>query len=325
MVKLGDFGIARVLNATTELAKTACGTPYYMSPEICDNKAYNDKSDVWSMGCLLYEMATLKCPFDARDMRGLIIKILRGAYPPLPRTFSSDLSGLVGKCLERQPSKRPSVNELLALPLIRKRIERFLSDAERASEFAHTVLHRDPAKNHQHPAAPKADAAAEGVTMMGPPPSQRGRGPAATGAAAGGNHDERLAARKQEEYERARAAERRARVEAEERLASERLAEERRMREAAERKLHEERKEREARAAARKKAEEAERREREAARAEEAARRRERQAEDARRRGEEAEKRMRAERRAREEENRRAREEEGAPARARRAARASRR
>ena len=58
--KLGDFGIARVLNATQELAKTACGTPYYMSPEICDNRPYNDKSDVWSMGCLLYEMITLK-------------------------------------------------------------------------------------------------------------------------------------------------------------------------------------------------------------------------------------------------------------------------
>ena len=66
VVKLGDFGIARVLNSTVELAKTACGTPYYMSPEICDNKPYNDRSDVWSMGCLLYEMASLRCPFDAQ-------------------------------------------------------------------------------------------------------------------------------------------------------------------------------------------------------------------------------------------------------------------
>ena len=53
-----------MLNNTAELARTACGTPYYMSPEICDNKPYNDKSDVWSMGCLLYELASLKCPFD---------------------------------------------------------------------------------------------------------------------------------------------------------------------------------------------------------------------------------------------------------------------
>ena len=171
ILKLGDFGIARVLNATAELAKTACGTPYYMSPEICDNKPYNDKSDVWSMGCLLYEMATLRCPFDARDMRGLIIKILRGAYPPLPRQFSPELAQLVAKCLARQPSARPSVNELLAMPIIRKRIEKFLSEAEHAAEFAHTMLHRNPAKNHQHPAAPSPPgAAANDITYMPPPP-----------------------------------------------------------------------------------------------------------------------------------------------------------
>ena len=62
VLKLGDFGIARVLNSTIELAKTACGTPYYMSPEICDNQPYNAKSDVWSMGCLLYEVARLRRP-----------------------------------------------------------------------------------------------------------------------------------------------------------------------------------------------------------------------------------------------------------------------
>ena len=71
VLKLGDFGIARVLNSTVELAKTACGTPYYMSPEICDNRPYNDKSDVWSMGCLLFELSSLRCPFDARDLRGI--------------------------------------------------------------------------------------------------------------------------------------------------------------------------------------------------------------------------------------------------------------
>ena len=152
VLKLGDFGIARVLNSTMELARTACGTPYYMSPEICDNQPYNSKSDVWSMGCLLYEMASLKCPFDAKDMRGLVIKILRGAFPPLPRCFSSELTALVGRCLDRQPARRPTVNELLALPVVRQRIERFLTDAQKQDEFAHTVLHRNPSRNHEHPA-----------------------------------------------------------------------------------------------------------------------------------------------------------------------------
>eukprot|EP00967_Tisochrysis_lutea_P102397 scaffold154101_cov22-Tisochrysis_lutea.AAC.2 len=141
-----------MLNSTLELARTACGTPYYMSPEICDNKPYNDKSDVWSMGCLLYEMASLKCPFDARDMRGLVVKILRGTFPPLPRVYSAELSQLVARCLMRDPQKRPSVNELLDLPIVRRRIERFLTEQQAAAEFAHTMIHRNPSRNKEHPA-----------------------------------------------------------------------------------------------------------------------------------------------------------------------------
>ena len=75
-VKIGDLNVSKRMK--NGLLRTQIGTPYYMSPEICDNKPYNDRSDVWSMGCLLYEMASLRCPFDARDMRGLVIKILRG-------------------------------------------------------------------------------------------------------------------------------------------------------------------------------------------------------------------------------------------------------
>ncbi|XP_053796319.1 serine/threonine-protein kinase Nek1 isoform X9 [Vidua chalybeata] len=59
-IQLGDFGIARVLNSTAELARTCIGTPYYLSPEICQNKPYNNKSDIWALGCVLYEMCTLK-------------------------------------------------------------------------------------------------------------------------------------------------------------------------------------------------------------------------------------------------------------------------
>ncbi|VDN10847.1 unnamed protein product [Dibothriocephalus latus] len=59
-VKLGDFGIAKVLNSTLDLARTCIGTPYYLSPEICENKPYNNKSDIWALGCVLYELTTLK-------------------------------------------------------------------------------------------------------------------------------------------------------------------------------------------------------------------------------------------------------------------------
>jgi NIMA (never in mitosis gene a)-related kinase len=97
LIKLGDFGIARVLKHTHENARTAIGTPYYLSPEICEGKAYNNKSDMWSLGIVLYEMCTLKCPFDASNLNGLVLKIIRGVYAPLPGQFSGALRQL-GAC-----------------------------------------------------------------------------------------------------------------------------------------------------------------------------------------------------------------------------------
>jgi len=90
-IKIGDFGIARLLQHTYDCAETAIGTPYYLSPEICQEKPYNQKSDIWSMGCILYEMLTLQHAFDANSMKGLVYKILRGNYPPIPEHYSSEI------------------------------------------------------------------------------------------------------------------------------------------------------------------------------------------------------------------------------------------
>lgn len=78
MFQLGDLGIARVLDNNVDMATTMIGTPYYMSPELFSNKPYNHKSDVWALGCCVYEMATLKHAFNAKDMNALVYKILKG-------------------------------------------------------------------------------------------------------------------------------------------------------------------------------------------------------------------------------------------------------
>jgi NIMA (never in mitosis gene a)-related kinase len=78
IVKVGDLGIARVLDSGNDLATTIIGTPYYMSPEIFSNKPYGQKSDIWALGCCVYEMTTLEHAFNAKDMNSLVLKIIRG-------------------------------------------------------------------------------------------------------------------------------------------------------------------------------------------------------------------------------------------------------
>ncbi|XP_007953099.1 serine/threonine-protein kinase Nek1-like, partial [Orycteropus afer afer] len=134
-VQLGDFGIARVLNSTVELARTCIGTPYYLSPEICENKPYNNKSDIWALGCVLYEMCTLKHAFEAGNMKNLVLKIISGSFPPVSLHYSYDLRSLLSQLFKRNPRDRPSVNSILEKSFIAKRIERFLSPQLIAEEF----------------------------------------------------------------------------------------------------------------------------------------------------------------------------------------------
>merc|ERR1719359_1681097 len=100
-LKMGDFGIAKVLECTAACAQTQIGTPYYLSPEICQGKPYAWGSDIWSMGCILYEMCGRRVPFDAPDLKSLIKKITKGAAPELPSEYSTGLKTLCKELLDR--------------------------------------------------------------------------------------------------------------------------------------------------------------------------------------------------------------------------------
>ncbi|XP_075892877.1 serine/threonine-protein kinase Nek3 isoform X2 [Nelusetta ayraudi] len=89
------------------------GTPYYVAPEIWDNKPYNNKSDVWSLGCVLYELCTLQHPFQASSWKNLILKVCRGAYPPLPSHLPYELHYLFKQMFKTNPRDRPSVHTIL--------------------------------------------------------------------------------------------------------------------------------------------------------------------------------------------------------------------
>lgn len=117
-VKMGDFGISRVLQHTYDCARTAIGTPYYLSPEICQDQPYNQRSDIWSLGCMLYEIVTLNHAFDATSMKGLVMKILRGNYPPISKTYSKELGDLIASLLKKNPEERPTINQVLQTPFL---------------------------------------------------------------------------------------------------------------------------------------------------------------------------------------------------------------
>lgn len=87
---------------------TQTGTPYYASPEVWRDEPYDSKSDIWSLGCVLYEMVTLKPPFRADDMQGLYKRVLKGVYQKIPGHFSTDLSNIVQMLLQTKPALRPS-------------------------------------------------------------------------------------------------------------------------------------------------------------------------------------------------------------------------
>ncbi|CAM9596832.1 unnamed protein product, partial [Phaeothamnion confervicola] len=83
-VRIGDLGVAKSLGTNTAFANTFIGTPYYLSPELCADRPYDAKSDMWALGVVLYEMLTLRRPFTASNQCALILRILSGRYEPLP-------------------------------------------------------------------------------------------------------------------------------------------------------------------------------------------------------------------------------------------------
>lgn len=127
-VKLGDFGISRLLENTCDAAQTVVGTPYYMSPEVCENKPYTYKSDVWALGCVLYELWTLEHAFSANNLLGLVYKIVQDKQGPIPDFYSPELKNIVEILLVKDSSKRPLVSDLLMTPFCKEKMELFIAN-----------------------------------------------------------------------------------------------------------------------------------------------------------------------------------------------------
>ena len=114
-VKIGDLGVAKILNKTN-FAKTFIGTPFYLSPELCMEKPYNDKSDIWALGCILYELCTYKHPFNAKSQGALILKILNKTPEKINKYYSRDLQNMLDLLLNKNYLQRPSCKDILKMP-----------------------------------------------------------------------------------------------------------------------------------------------------------------------------------------------------------------
>jgi NIMA (never in mitosis gene a)-related kinase len=110
--KIGDLGVAKLLEDTNH-ANTFIGTPYYVSPEMCKNKPYNEKSDIWALGCILYELLTFNHPFTANNQPALFIKIINSKINPFPPGVPDDLKSMVEFILQKNCEERPTMEEII--------------------------------------------------------------------------------------------------------------------------------------------------------------------------------------------------------------------
>ena len=122
-VKLGDFGLSLQLNKEINFAYSNVGTPYYMSPEQVDENKYNEKSDIWSLGCFLYELVALHPPFEAHNHLSLALKIKSGKIEKIPEIYSHNLEKIILWMMNVEQDKRPSIKDIMAIPEVNIRIK----------------------------------------------------------------------------------------------------------------------------------------------------------------------------------------------------------
>ena len=134
IIKIGDLNVSKIIRRLG-MASTQTGTPYFASPEIWNNRPYDYKCDIWSAGCIIYEMARFHVPFRAGSMKELYNNVMKGIYPPIPLKYSHELKNIIKKLIVVNPELRPSANELLNCDIIKKKIEELNLDNENSLEL----------------------------------------------------------------------------------------------------------------------------------------------------------------------------------------------
>ncbi|XP_072709958.1 serine/threonine-protein kinase Nek11 isoform X3 [Ciconia boyciana] len=159
LLKIGDFGVSRLLMGSCDLATTFTGTPYYMSPEALKHQGYNTKSDIWSLGCILYEMCCMNHAFTGHNFLSVVLKIVEGDTPSLPDRYPSKLNAVLCSMLNKNPSLRPAAAEILKIPYIDEQLKNI------QYKFTNMTV-KDKALNWRKEAAPIFDAVQRKVHLQ---------------------------------------------------------------------------------------------------------------------------------------------------------------
>ena len=174
VIKLGDMNVSKV--ARNNFASTQVGTPLYLSPpNLGRQKPTTPKTDIWSLGVLLYEMCTLNFPFMGLNMNALKQAVLRGKFSPIPGYLNQEFSTLIAKMLQMDPSKRPSVDELLSSPTITNKLRNLqdmtISDLKKLKHQA-DEYHPHPPEHKERKTCPRREqllATSRGPTRSATP------------------------------------------------------------------------------------------------------------------------------------------------------------
>jgi len=146
-IQIGDFGLATIRDGKSgDPDYSVVGTPHYMSPELLSKQCYGFPSDVWSLGCVMYELTALKPAFNAFNMHGLIHKIRKASLAPLPSQYSSEWRTIIKSMLRKAPSKRPTISDLINAPCMREAVLKACKRAKQINQhFCYTdLMHEIP-------------------------------------------------------------------------------------------------------------------------------------------------------------------------------------
>eukprot|EP00930_Biecheleria_cincta_P043285 TRINITY_DN29739_c1_g1_i1.p1 TRINITY_DN29739_c1_g1~~TRINITY_DN29739_c1_g1_i1.p1 ORF type:complete len:638 (+),score=95.24 TRINITY_DN29739_c1_g1_i1:103-2016(+) len=139
-LKLGDFGISRIFEGSKDVANTLLGTPYYMSPEVCSNEPYGHKADIWSFGCIAYELCMLRHAFAHSTLQGLVHRIRNCEYDAIDPIYSDNLRTLIGRTLSTTVSSRPSIHDIVSDPFLAPHVQHQISRSSARSELEDLAL-----------------------------------------------------------------------------------------------------------------------------------------------------------------------------------------